>query len=71
MAKKEPERAAPAEPEEYPLHSYIVLTDRLTVGEKGKRVSLPANEQTAALVEAGHIKPASKAAATAVEEAGE
>jgi hypothetical protein len=57
--------------DETPSHSYIVLSDNFTGGEKGKRVSLPATPQTAILVESGHIKPASKAAAAAVEEATE
>jgi hypothetical protein len=64
---------APGDPEEIVVesHSYVVLTDNFVGGEKGKRVSLPASPSTAALVQAGHIKPASKAATAAVEEVTE
>jgi hypothetical protein len=54
--------------DEVQSHSYIVLSDNYTGGEKGKRVSLPATPQTAILVESGHIKPASKAAAEATKD---
>lgn len=53
-------------------HSYRVLSDNCTLGEKGKRVSVDDDEvNVSALVDGGHLEPVGKTAKEAVAEARE
>ncbi len=65
--KTEPVPARP-EPEEEPTSfRFKVTSDNLTLGDRNAVLTLPSDASTAALVEAGHLEPLSKAASDAVE----
>jgi hypothetical protein len=51
-----------ADEDEVKTAYFRVLSDNFTLGDKGKRVSLPLTSQTAALVAGGTIEPVSSAA---------
>jgi hypothetical protein len=69
MAKKTdpvPARPEDSEPQEF---RFRVTSDNYAPANRGQVVTLPTDEATAALVEAGHLEPMSKGASVAVEEA--
>jgi hypothetical protein len=59
-----------ADEDEVKTAYFRVLSDNFTLGEKGKRVSMPLTDNTAALVAGGTIEPVSAAAKELTESDG-
>lgn len=71
MPAKKPEPALPPD-EAAPEYRYRVTSDNFVVdgkdGNRGKVVTRKADDNTAALVQGGHLEPMSKSAAEATSE---